>query len=265
MSELPFTMDVEDPDKYSDGSFQNAVAIVLEWLSSEGGRGSFFIVGELAQAHPGLVQRIAKEGHEIGLHGLRHVAVTDLSEQQFRQDTAEGKAILEDITGSAVVGYRAPMFSITSATPWAPEALMDLGFNYSSSVLPARNPRYSMADAPRHPFQWPCGLVELPAPITSFMGITMPFLGGIYFRYFPTWIIRSALARLSSDQVPWFYCHPYDFRVTKRYIHMRDTPLWANALLMLNRRKALVKMKNLYGPVSATTTLAEIAKNYQVV
>ncbi len=261
---VPFTMDVEDPDIHTDGSFVEVVDQVLAWLETEKKPGSFFIVGELAKNYPAMVRRISEQGHELGLHGLEHVPVNSLSEQQFSTDTQKGKNILEDISGKRLSGYRAPMFSITAATPWAPGILQSLGFSYSSSVLPARNPRYSMSDAPQAPFLWPCGLLEMPAPVTSCLGLRLPFLGGIYFRYFPNRFIENALARLPDDQAPWFYCHPYDFRFGKKYIHMRDTPLWVNTLLMLNRRRAFEKMKKLFAGERASITLAELANKHQL-
>src|SRR5690554_7127094 len=47
-----------------------------------------------------------------------------------------------------VLGYRAPTFSLVPATVWATEVLVEEGFAYSSSVLPAKNLLHGFPGAP---------------------------------------------------------------------------------------------------------------------
>ena len=78
------------------------------------------------------------------MHGYRHVPLPHLSPATFREETARGRALLEDLSGAAVVGYRAPTFSLVPASRWAVDELSELGFTYSSSVLlPPRTARCS--------------------------------------------------------------------------------------------------------------------------
>jgi polysaccharide deacetylase family protein (PEP-CTERM system associated) len=261
MSEIIFTMDVEDPDQNRDGSFVPPMLAVLDWLASEGRVGTFFVVGELAEKYPEVVKRIHAGGHEVGLHGWQHRDIKLLGEKRFRRQTERGKELLEDISGAEVSGYRAPMFSLTAETPWADATLKDLGFTYSSSVLPANNPRFAYPGQPRQLYTWPSGLIELPAPIFG-AGLEMPILGGIYFRYFPNWMVRFARSRLGSEQVPWFYCHPYDFYWDKAFVRMRDTPLWVNLLLMGRRRFAMEKMREFFQQYESNRTLLEYVRAY---
>jgi polysaccharide deacetylase family protein (PEP-CTERM system associated) len=118
----------------------------------ESPKGTFFILGWIAERYPGLVRRIQKEGHEIACHGYAHKLVYLHSKEEFRNDIKKAKAILEDITGSEVIGYRAPSYSITNKSQWAFEVLVEEGFKYDSSIFPIRHDFYGMANAPRFPF-----------------------------------------------------------------------------------------------------------------
>jgi len=113
---------------------------------------TFFILGWIAERYPGVLQRIQKEGHEIACHGYAHKLVYTQSKEEFRQDIRKAKAILEEITGNEVIGYRAPSYSITNKSQWAFEVLVEEGFKYDSSIFPIRHDFYGMPDAPRFPF-----------------------------------------------------------------------------------------------------------------
>jgi polysaccharide deacetylase family protein (PEP-CTERM system associated) len=113
---------------------------------------TFFVLGWIAERYPGLVRRIQKEGHEIACHGYAHQLVYTQSRDEFRQDIKRAKSILEDITGSEVIGYRAPSYSITNKLQWAFEVLVEEGFKYDSSIFPIRHDFYGIPNAPRFPF-----------------------------------------------------------------------------------------------------------------
>ena len=118
----------------------------------ESPKGTFFILGWIAERYPGLVKRIQEEGHEIACHGYAHKLIYTQSKEEFRKDIRKAKAILEDITGSEVIGYRAPSYSITNKSQWAFEVLIEEGFKYDSSIFPIHHDFYGMPDAPRFPF-----------------------------------------------------------------------------------------------------------------
>jgi polysaccharide deacetylase family protein (PEP-CTERM system associated) len=115
-------------------------------------RATFFVLGWIAERYPDLVRRIQKEGHEIACHGYAHQLVYRQSRDEFRQDVKRAKSILEDITGSEVIGYRAPSYSITNKSQWAFEILVEEGFKYDSSIFPIRHDFYGLPNAPRFPF-----------------------------------------------------------------------------------------------------------------
>jgi polysaccharide deacetylase family protein (PEP-CTERM system associated) len=113
---------------------------------------TFFILGWTAERYPGLIKEIHSQGHEIACHGYAHRLIYEQSPEEFREDVQKAKAILEDLTGEPVIGYRAPSYSITRDSLWAFEVLMEEGFQYDSSVFPIRHDFYGIPDAPRHPF-----------------------------------------------------------------------------------------------------------------
>jgi len=115
-------------------------------------KATFFVLGWLAERYPDLVRRIQKEGHEIACHGYGHKLIYTQSKKEFREDVRKAKAVLEDITGSEVIGYRAPNYSITNKSQWAFEILVEEGFKYDSSIFPIRHDFYGIPNAPRFPF-----------------------------------------------------------------------------------------------------------------
>jgi polysaccharide deacetylase family protein (PEP-CTERM system associated) len=233
---ITFTLDVEDYAPAGTPARANTVIPhVLELLAEHAAHGTFFIVGQLAEAEPELVKRIAAAGHEVALHAYRHVPLTQLTPEVFRAETARGKALLEDLSGSPVVGFRAPTFSLVPASRWAVGELAELGFNYSSSVLPARSPLYGWPGQPRHPYRWPSGLLELPCPVASLGRLGNPYLGGVYFRVLPWAAVRLGLARSRPDEVLWIYCHPYDFDPDEPFVPRGDVGRFGNQLLWVNR------------------------------
>src|SRR4051794_24476271 len=166
---LTVSVDLEDHrrDDTAELRFPDSTRHLLEALERWKATATFFVVGTLAEAHPELVREVADRGHEIALHGWEHVPLGSLGPDRFRTDVAKGKALLEDLTGTDVVGFRAPTFSLTAGTPWAPDVLGETGFRYSSSVLPAANPLFGYPGAPLDPFRWTSGLVEFPVPIAG--------------------------------------------------------------------------------------------------
>lgn len=209
---VTFTVDLEEhPARPGDpGPVEAMTRRILDLLDRNGAKGTFFVVGELAERMPGLVRELAVRGHELGLHGWRHVPLTRCDPRTLRDELARSRFRLEELTGTPVTGFRAPIFSLTAATAWAAEAIAAAGFTYSSSVLPARGLAFGFPGAPTSPFVWPCGLLEIPCPVGRIGPLRLPCLGGMYLRYLPPWRLRQLAGSLSTDIV-WTYCHPYDF------------------------------------------------------
>ena len=186
---------------------------VLEIFGGHGIRATFFTLGWIAERNKGLVRRIVESGHELASHGLEHTPIFGQTKDQFRADVRTTKRLLEDIGGTAVIGYRAASFSLSAKTPWAFDVLADEGYHYSSSIYPIRHDHYGMPDAPRVPFR-PLGgsFLEIPLSTLSLFGRNLPISGGGYFRLLPYAVSRWALRRLNvhDGQPGIFYFHPWE-------------------------------------------------------
>ena len=175
---------VKDGHRYREAVPDNTRRY-LDTFAAWGVRATFFVVGEVARRYPWLIAEIAAAGHEIACHGNRHLQLDKLSPPQFRADLRENLRALQDAGATAIHGFRAPTFSLTQKTAWAHEVLAELGFTYSSSVLPARNPLYGWPDFGSKAKEVSKGFWELPVTIHTFPGLSTPVAGGVYFRVLP--------------------------------------------------------------------------------
>jgi len=189
---------------------------LLSIFDERGVKGTFFVLGWVAERFPQLVRDIAEGGHEIACHGLSHRLVFEQSPKEFRQETDYSKKLLEDVAGSEVRGYRAASYSIVRSSLWALDALIELGFVYDSSIFPVRHDRYGIPGAERVPHRmWTssgASIVEWPLATASVLGCRLPVAGGGYFRLFPYWLSRWGLASINQDERrPFiFYLHPWE-------------------------------------------------------
>ena len=189
---------------------------LLALMARHGAAGTFFVLGEIAARHPAMVRRIAAEGHEVACHSDRHESVHRQNPREFRADTRQAKARIEDAIGERIVGYRAPNFSIGPSQAWAYQILLEEGFAYDSSTYPILHDRYGQMSAPRFPHEvWRDGsatLVEFPIGTARVLGMNCPIGGGGYFRLAPFALVRQGIERVNNaEQQPvMFYMHPWE-------------------------------------------------------
>ena len=185
---------------------------VLALLADAGAHATFFTLGWIAERHPGLLRRIAAQGHEIASHGYAHERVTALTPAALLGDLNRAKAVLEDVSGCAVQGYRAPSFSIGRTNQWAFDVIAQSGHRYSSSVYPVRHDHYGMPEAPRFAWRVREGLLEVPVTTSRVLRANLPAGGGGYFRLLPYPVSRWMLRRVNQvDRQPAvFYFHPWE-------------------------------------------------------
>lgn len=244
---VSITFDLED-NRHSSDQAERFVAMsarFLDFAAQQGIVATVFVVGEIARSHPGLVRRVAEAGHEIALHGLRHLPLGEIGQGRLRDELREGKALLEETAQVAVTGFRAPIFSLTPATAWAIEEISACGFKYSSSVLPASNPLHGWPGAPRTPFLWSTGLLELPCPVAGFGRARIPFLGGVYLRYLPAWLVRRLVSQLDDDTAAWSYLHPYDLDPEEPFFVLPHASWLTSRMIHHRRTKTLERLKGL--------------------
>ena len=187
---------------------------ILALFDEAGVKGTFFTLGWVAQRVPAMIRRIAGEGHEVASHGWDHARVFTLDRARFADDLARARDVLEQITGQAVTGYRAPSFSIDARNGWAHEVLAEAGYRYSSSVAPIVHDHYGWRDAPRFAFRPVAGadLLEIPVTTVEWAGRRMAAGGGGFFRLFPYAVSRWALQRVNRREARpvLTYFHPWE-------------------------------------------------------
>jgi polysaccharide deacetylase family protein (PEP-CTERM system associated) len=188
---------------------------VLELLDRHRVRGTFFVLGWVADRHPQLVREIVRSGHELGCHGYSHRLIYEQSPEQFRADLQRARGSLEDAVGERVAAYRAPTFSITERSLWALDVLAEEGFEIDASVFPVHHDRYGIpgAEPAAHRIAASGGLLwEFPSTVLRFAGFNVPVSGGGYFRLYPVrWTNRflgTVNRKLGRPFV--FYVHPWE-------------------------------------------------------
>src|SRR5689334_13985170 len=185
---------------------------LLDLLAAAHVSATFFTLGWIASRNPRLIRRIAAEGHELASHGSDHRRVDQQSQHEFRSDVRRSKAVLEDISGTQVIGFRAPTFSVGRRTPWFHNIIAEEGFQYSSSVYPVRHDLYGEPKAPRRPFCPVPGFIEIPLTTVRLLGRNFQAAGGGYFRLLPYTMSRQMLRKAQTELgTPCiFYIHPWE-------------------------------------------------------
>jgi hypothetical protein len=169
---------------------------LLALMALHGTKGTFFTVGWVAERKPDMMRRIVAAGHEVASHTY-------------------DKRVIEDITGSQVIGFRAPSFSIVPGTEWALDILLEEGHRYDSSLFPVRRSGYGYPGGGRDPYwiERPAGrLAEFPPATLQVAGLTLPAAGGAYFRLLPPNLVHSALnSSAARGAAGTFYIHPWEW------------------------------------------------------
>lgn len=187
---------------------------VLQLFADAGATATFFTLGWVGERYPLLMRRIADAGHEIASHGYGHDRVFALTPEQFAADLKKTRKILEDASGQAVLGYRAPSFSINQRTPWAHKILAELGYTYSSSVAPIKHDHYGWVEAPRFAFHPVKGssFLEIPVTTVELGSIRLAAGGGGFFRILPYAFSHWAINKVNrhDGRPAIIYFHPWE-------------------------------------------------------
>ncbi len=258
-------MSVDVEDWFQVGAFEKTIAraqwdglerrverncdAILGLFADTGIKATFFTLGWVAQRHPAMMRRIAQQGHEIASHGWDHARVFTLGREAFALDIARTRGVLEDATGCAVTGYRAPSFSIDARTPWAHEVLAEHGYAYSSSVAPIAHDHYGWREAPRFAFRpvSGAGLVEVPVTTAELAGRRMAAGGGGFFRLLPYGVSRWAIRQVNhrEGRPAAFYFHPWE--IDSAQPRRKDAPLRSRLRHYTNLSVMAGKLRRLLG------------------
>lgn len=218
-------------------------------------KGTFFVLGQVAEKFPGLVKQISDKGHELGVHGYDHLQFFRMTREQAFDEISSAKKRIEDISGKEVFGHRAPAFSITPETEWGLDVIAEAGFTYDSSIMPINGIRYGWPGFPREisKIKTPAGyeLTEVPMSTIKIMGRQIPVCGGGYLRIFPEWFTKKALERIIRDRPAIVYLHPYELD-TERYPDYYFEELSKSGFLKRNKMKSMwINRKTVYPKLSS--------------
>jgi polysaccharide deacetylase family protein (PEP-CTERM system associated) len=221
--------------------------ILLEMFARHQVHSTFFILGYVAEKHPDLVREIAAAGHEVACHSYYHRLVYTQTPEEFRQDLRSAKQQLEDLIGSAVLGYRAPSYSITAQSIWALDILIEEGFVYDSSIFPVHHDRYGMPEAERFPhlLHRPAGeIIEFPPSTVRVGGMNWPISGGGYFRLYPYSLFRQGWRRINKREaeVAIFFLHPWEIDPAQPIVPGTRLNIWRHRV---NLKRTQAKLERL--------------------
>jgi polysaccharide deacetylase family protein (PEP-CTERM system associated) len=236
----------------SSSQAEEATRPILDLLDRYQTKGSFFVVGEVAEQNPSLIQSIFERGHEIGCHTFSHKLVWNLGESLFREELERFHSVMEKILGKVEIkGFRAPCFSIDNRNKWALKVLLDFGYQYDASIFPLKiNPLYGISGAPTRPYrisfedvrkedpQSP--LMEFPLCPLMIGGLKIPISGGFYLRVLPRSFLHWGLRRINRSQPFLVYFHPWEgYEKTPRF----KLPLYNRVISYYGISSALKKFE----------------------
>lgn len=220
---------------------------ILKLCSDNNCKATFFVLGCIGESYRSIVGEIISQGHEVASHGNCHELAYNQTIEEFEYDVKASKAILEDITGNSVLGYRAPSWSITSRNHHYLQSLERVGFKYDASIFPTKNFLYGIPDAPRHIHKpvidgRELKLYEVPTSVFNFMGRGIGYSGGFYFRFFPDLFIRTMIKETNKKDLPSVvYLHPREIDSSENRLEL---PVKENFIHYFNVGRTFSKLQN---------------------
>ncbi len=237
--------------KNNELSVVNGIDKILDLLRTHGTYATFFMVGELLEAKPELLDKILNGGHEIAFHTMYH---TRLDSMKNKQEFVDELKKFAELTSNKSKGFRAPSFSLNNSSSWIFDVLETNNYLYDSSVMPAKTRLYGLPNAEKKPFRIsstsiekndPNGnLIEFPLLTTKIFGKTFPAAGGFYLRFFPLKIIEQAIRKNESEQIPSStYIHSWE--LTPEFMPKLNMPLIDHFITYHNLQKVFGRIDNL--------------------
>ena len=221
---------------------------IIDWLNHYDTYATFFVVGELLEYEPEILDKIIENGHEIGFHTMYH---TRLDTKNFRKKFEEEIKIFDKMTLGKSKGFRAPTFSLNESSKWLIDVLEENGYEYDSSIVPAKTSMYGLPNAEIKPYKIsskslesedPEGIItEFPILTTKFLGKKIPAGGGFYVRTLPEKIVMNAIKDYEKNNMPaTFYIHSWE--LTPEYMPRIKLSVKDNFITYHNIEKTMSKM-----------------------
>ena len=184
---------------------------LAEELARSSARATFFVLGELARECAPRLRELVAAGHEVACHGFHHQRANEVAPREFLAQLRDARALLADLTGVEVHGYRAPEWSLREPSNPRLRLVAEAGFAYDSSLVRALG-----AGSPENPvrptrYRWSDGLelTELP-PLTWGGRLRLPASGWCGRLAAPRWILAAVRRALAEDGLPLLVVHPWE-------------------------------------------------------
>jgi len=224
---------------------------ILELLRKNETHATFFVVGELLEYKPELLDLILENDHEIGFHTMYH---TRIDSTDFKKKFDDEIKKFGKLTNGNSKGFRAPSFSLNTNSSWLIDVLEENNYQYDSSVVPAKTSLYGIPEAKTMPYKITSQnlknnsvngkILEFPLLITKFLGKKIPAAGGFYLRTLPLKIIENAIKSYERENIPGvFYIHSWE--LTPEFMPKIQLPKKDNFITYHNIDKAYSKMEKL--------------------
>jgi peptidoglycan-N-acetylglucosamine deacetylase len=242
----PFVKNANKEMKVSRG-----IRKILDWLNENKTYATFFVVGEILEEIPELIDQIKENGHEIGFHTMTHKKLHEIkTKEKFEMELEK----FRNIVGKDVKGFRAPTFSLDASTSWAIDCLKEFGYSYDSSIVPVKTKMYGLSKAEIYPYKISSSSLEkhdskseiweFPLMKTKILGKNIPVGGGFYLRTLPTKIVQNSINQYNKKNKPAImYIHSWE--LTPEHMPKIDLPIKEKFITYHNIHKALPKMDEL--------------------
>ncbi len=205
-------------DKEKKPAVINGIDKILDLLRKHETFATFFVVGELLEIKPELLDKIIDSGHEIACHTMHHNRLDTIG---YKKTFHEEIKKFNKLTSGKSKGFRAPTFSLNKSSSWVIDVLSDNGYVYDSSIVPAKTNMYGIPNAETKPYKISSSsierndpnakLIEFPLLVTSFLGKKIPAGGGFYLRALPSKIIKKSISTYEKRDIPaCFYVHSWE-------------------------------------------------------
>ena len=232
---------------------------ILDWLRQNDTLATFFVVGELLEYEPELLDKIIENDHEIGFHTMHH---NRLDEDDFKGKFSQELDRFAELTQKRSIGFRAPTFSLNNTSSWAIDTLEQKKYLYDSSIIPAKTNLYGNPNAEEKPYKISSNslekndengnLIEFPLLTTTFLGKKIPAAGGFYLRTLPMKVIKNAIRSQEEKQIPSsFYIHSWE--LTPEFMPRIDLPMKEKFITYHNLEKSMSKMTEIIKKFEFTT------------
>jgi len=223
------TVDVEDwyhgVSRYvklpsPDSRLQYSLPMIMDLLRKYRAKATFFVLGEVAQNFPELVEQIAADGHEVGCHGFSHRHLEEIGPVDFNEEIKKATKLLEKICGGRILSFRAPLFSVTKSTLWGLKIVRKQGYIFDSSIFPTYHPFYGIPNEPRYPHIISLSkkstnveneIIEFPILTRRFLNTNIPVGGGTYLRFLRQTLLTDSVRNMNKKGWPaTIYIHPWE-------------------------------------------------------